>query len=145
MRTKPNREHWQRDSLYRMRAYQIACDLADEVWADAEKLSRNTITVKTAGQLYAAIGSIKANLADGYSRSSGKDRVRLYEYALRSVRESMVWYDGSEKVLGQQVLLARVTLLEEIRRLLLATIPRERDRLIRPSQRNHPLKEIDPH
>ncbi|MFN2604101.1 MAG: four helix bundle protein [Gemmatimonadaceae bacterium] len=140
---KSNREHWERDSLYRMRAYRLACDLFDDCWDDSEKLGRHPVTVKTAGQLYRAVGSIKANLADGYSRSSGRDRVRLYEYALSSARESMVWYDGSPKVLGQEVVRARVQILEEIRRLLLATIPRERDRLIRPTQRKNTPKETD--
>jgi four helix bundle protein len=116
-----------------MRAYELACDLVDESWSDAEKLSHHPVTVKTAGQLYAAVGSIKANLAEGYSRSSGRDRARIYEYALSSVRESMVWYDGSVHVLGSETVTERVRFLEEIRRRLLAIIPRERDRLIRPS------------
>jgi len=116
-----------------MRAYQISCDLLDNAWPDAEKLVHHRVTVKVAGQLYAAVGSIQANLAEGYSRSSGRDRARVFEYALGSVRESMVWYDASVHVLGQEIRQQRVQMIEEIRRLLLAIIPRERDRLIRPA------------
>jgi len=32
--------------------------------------------------LYRALGSTPANITDGYGRSSGRDRVRVYEYAL---------------------------------------------------------------
>ena len=116
-----------------MRAYQISCDLLDSAWADAEKLVQHRITVKVGGQLYAAVGSIQANLAEGYSRSSGRDRARIFEYALGSIRESMIWYDASVHVLGPEIIRERAQMLEELRRLLLAIIPRERDRLIRPA------------
>ena len=88
--------------------------------------------VNTAAQLYAAIGSISARLAEGYSRSSGRDRARIFEYALGSTRESIEWYQSGQPVLGREITTARLNKLEEIRRLLLATIPRERERLIRP-------------
>ncbi len=38
------------------------------------------------------VGSIRANIAEGYSRGTGKDRARFYEYALGSARESRDWY-----------------------------------------------------
>ena len=116
-----------------MRAYQLSCELVDQAWTDAEKLKHHRLTERVAGQLYAAVVSIVANLAEGYSRSSGRDRARIFEYALGSARESMTWYDASAGVLGPEVVRDRVQSLEEIRRLLLAAIPRERDRLIRPS------------
>ena len=69
--------------------------------------------------------------AVGYSRSSGKDRARIFEIALGSTRESMIWYHAATPTLGD-ITQQRLDKLEEIRRLLLATIPRERGRLIRP-------------
>ena len=90
------------------------------------------------GQLYAAVGSVMANIAEGYSRSSGRDRARIFEYALGSVRESMTWYRSAEPVLGAGVACGRLDTLEEIRRLLLAIIPRERSRLIRPAKLDTP-------
>ncbi|MFN8404533.1 MAG: four helix bundle protein [Anaerolineales bacterium] len=39
---------------------------------------------------YEAVGSVGANISEGYSRSSGKDRARFYEYALGPARESRV-------------------------------------------------------
>jgi four helix bundle protein len=115
------------DPLFRVRAYQIAKDLLQVSWLDAKTLSGDPVTRLIAGQLYAAISSISAHIGEGYSRSSGIDRSRIFEYALGSVRESMTWYQAAQPVLGDAVL-TRLNDLEEIRRLLLATIPRERAR-----------------
>jgi len=114
-----------------MRVFELAEDIGPDSWTDAEKLVENAITGEIAAQLYAAIGSIGANIAEGYSRSSGKDRVRFFEYSLGSVRESMKWYRHSRPVLGEETVSDRLDRLEEMRRLLLAIIPRERGRTIR--------------
>lgn len=123
-----------------MRVYQLGFALLDEAWDDALKLSRHRVTEKVATQLYSAVGSIPANLAEGYSRSSGRDRARLFEYALGSGRESAVWYKAGCPVLGSEVVNQRQNTLEEIGRLLSAAIPRERDRLIRPSPNSKRLR-----
>jgi four helix bundle protein len=117
-----------------MRAYRLACELVAESWQDAEKLTHHRTMEKVSGQLYAAVGSIAANLGEGYAHSSGKDRARIFEYALGSTRESIAWFRSAEPVLGADVVAQRVEKLDEIRRLLLAIIPRERGRLIRPSK-----------
>lgn len=117
-----------------MRAYQLARELLADCWPDAERLRHHPVTERVSGQLYAAVGSIAANLGEGYSRSSGRDRARIFEYALGSVRESLAWYRSAEPVLGVELTRARLDTLEEIRRLLLAVIPRERSRLIRPAK-----------
>ena len=74
------------------------------------------------------MGSIAANAGEAYSKSSGKDRARIFEIALGSVRESMEWYNASRPVLGDDTAGDRLKRLEEMRRLLLAIIPRERGR-----------------
>ena len=121
-----------RDPLYRMRAYRLAGDLLEESWPDVEQLMECTPMVKVSGQLYAAVGSISANLGEGYAHSSGKDRARFFEYALGSTRESISWYNAAKPILGEEVVTSRIAKLDEIRRILTAVIPRERDRLIRP-------------
>jgi len=113
------------DPLFRMRAYRLAFELLVLAWDDAKTLSEEPVTERIAGQLYAAVNSISANIGEGYSRSSGKDRARLFEYALGSVRESMSWYQGARPVLADAVR-PRPDTLEEIRRMLIAIIPRER-------------------
>ena len=121
------------DPLFRMAAVRLAREVVDASWDDAEKLAQNEVTQKIAGQLYASLASILANLGEGYSRSSGRDRAKVFEYALGSVRESMMWYRTTVRILGREIVDQRLDKLEQIRRLLLATIPRERGRLIRPS------------
>jgi len=121
------------DPLSRMRAYQLARELLDVAWADADELTSSQVTEKVAGQLYAAVGSIAANLSEGYSRSSGKDRSHIFEYALGSVREAMIWYHSARPLLGN-VVIERLDKLEEIRRMLLAIIPRERTKIVRPAR-----------
>ena len=114
------------DPLSRMRVFQLACELIPDSFEDARALQADPVTAEIAGQLYAAVGSIEAHISEGYSRSSGKDRAKIFEYALGSVRESMSWYRSSLPILGEPKVKDRRDRLEEMRRLLLAIIPRER-------------------
>ena len=122
------------DPLARMRVVTLGRELLDVAWIDAKKRSDDRLTEDISGQLYAAIASILANVGEGYSRSSGKDRSRIFEYALGSVREAMVWYQAAKPVIGE-VATERLNKLEEIRRMLLVIIPRERNKTIRPKNR----------
>src|SRR5687768_244568 len=115
------------DLVSRMRVARVAGELLDVSWFDAEIVVANPITAIVAGQLYAALASLSANLKAGYSRSSGRDRARFFEYALGSARETEVWYQASKWLLTPDVLEERANSLAAIKRLLLAIIPRERD------------------
>ena len=88
------------DPLERMRVYQLAKELLKPSFEDADLLRAHPLTEEIAGQLYKAVGSIAANIREGYYRSSGKDRARIFEYALGSAGESEEWYDAGEPVLG---------------------------------------------
>jgi four helix bundle protein len=87
--------------------------------------------VSLSDQLYRAAGSISANLAEGYSRGTGKDRARFYEYALGSARESRDWYFKARHILGENVFHHRLELLTRIIQLLLKMIPQQRGRVLR--------------
>ena len=89
------------DSLWKVKAYRLALFLADLAWDDTSRLLRARRTVALADQLYRAIGSVSANIAEGYSRGTGRDRARFYEYALGSARESRDWYYKSRHILEQ--------------------------------------------
>jgi four helix bundle protein len=119
------------DPLWRMTAYRLAAYAVEVGWEDARVLHRNPITRSIATQLYRALGSVAANLAEGYSRSSGADRVRIFEYALGSARECREWYLAGKPVLDPTVLATRLRTLDSICRLLLAAIPTERKRQVR--------------
>ena len=114
------------DPLGRMRVFELAGELIPDCYKDAKLLRTDPITEEIAGQLYTAVCSIEANISEGYSRSSGKDRALRFEYALGSVRESMSWYKSSLPILGEETVKDRRNRLEEMRRILLAIIPRER-------------------
>ena len=119
------------DPLSRMRVFQLAGELIPDCFDDAKLVRTEPITEEIAGQLYAAVCSIEANIAEAYSGSSGKDRAMRFECALGSVRESMSWYKGAKPVLGEEITKDRRNRLEEIRRLLLAIIPRERGKTMK--------------
>jgi four helix bundle protein len=116
------------DPLKRMRVHQLSAELIPDCFKDAKLVLAQPITAEIAGQLYAAVCSIDANISEAYSRSSGKDRAHRFEYALGSVRESMSWYESALPVLGEERVKDRRDRLEEMRRILLAIIPRERGR-----------------
>src|ERR1035437_11101852 len=90
------------DSLWKMEAYRLALFAADLGWRDVTKLTGDRRTLDIASQLYRALGSIEANISEGYSRGSGRDRARFYEYALGSARESRGWYYKGRHVLGDR-------------------------------------------
>jgi four helix bundle protein len=70
------------DSLWQVAAYRLALFLADVGWHDVSKLVQDRRTIGLSDQLYRAVGSISANIAEGYSRGTSRDRARFYEYAL---------------------------------------------------------------
>ncbi|HET7091487.1 MAG TPA: four helix bundle protein [Anaerolineae bacterium] len=119
------------DSLWKMAAYRLAVFLGDLGWHDVTRLVQDRRTIDLSSQLYEALGSMSANLAEGYSRGSGKDRARFYEYALGSARESRDWYFEGRHILGEIVVQHRLQLLAEILRLLLTMVPQQRGRSLR--------------
>jgi four helix bundle protein len=114
------------DTLWRIEAYRLALFLGDLVWYDVTKLCKDPRTTDLSNQLYRAVGSIGANIAEGYSRSSGRDRVRFYEYALGSARESRDWYHKGRHLLEISVTEHRMDACTQIIRLLLTMIPDQR-------------------
>jgi four helix bundle protein len=88
------------DPIRRMKAYVLAENLVRRSWDDVVLLEKRHSTRAVSSQLYRAVGSIAANLGEGYSRSSGRDRARLFEYALGSARECSVWYECARPVVG---------------------------------------------
>jgi four helix bundle protein len=114
------------DSLWKMEAYRLSLFAADLGWHDVTKLMGDRRTLDIAGQLYRALGSIEANLAEGYSRGTGRDRARFYEYALGSARESRGWFFKGRHILGGAVVGHRISLVTHIARLVLTMIPDQR-------------------
>jgi four helix bundle protein len=118
------------DSLWKMDAYRLALFAADLGWYDATKLMQDKRTLDLSNQLYRALGSISANLAEGYSRGTGRDRARFYEYALGSARESRDWYYKSRHILGYELTDHRIHLLTRLVQLMLVMVPQQRRRTL---------------
>jgi len=118
------------DPLWSMKVYRLALFLGDAAWQDVTKLSEDRRTRGLSDQLYRSVGSISANIAEGYGRGTGKDRARFYEYALGSARESRDWYYKGRYILGDHVAKHCINLLAEIIRMLLVIIPAQRGRKI---------------
>jgi four helix bundle protein len=114
------------DALWTVKAYRYALFLSDLCWYDVTKLTQDKRTLDLSDQLYRAAGSISANIAEGYSRGTGKDRARFYEYALGSARESRDWYYKARHILGESVTQHRSGLLTEVIRLLITMVPQQR-------------------
>ena len=107
------------DTLWRVEAYRLGLFTCDTAWDDVTALSRDTRTRSLADQLNRALGSISANIAEGYSRGGGRDRARFLEYALGSAREARGWYVKARHVLTPRRVEAQVEVLTSIIRLLL--------------------------
>jgi four helix bundle protein len=108
------------DPLWSVRAYRVALFMIMLVRFDYGRLraARHPL----ADQLYRAVGSIGANIAEGYSRSSPRERAHFFEYAFGSARESRHWYYAVEADLGSQLTEHRLAQLQELIRLLVAMI-----------------------
>ena len=114
------------DSLWKMKAYRYALFAADVAWPDVNKLQKDSRTRSLSDQLYRSVGSVSANIAEGYSKGSSKDRARFYEYALGSAREARDWYYKARHILGPEVTSQRLELFKAIIQLLLTMIPQQR-------------------
>ncbi|MEW6303326.1 MAG: four helix bundle protein [Verrucomicrobiota bacterium] len=135
------------DPLWKISVYQMALYATDLGWHDVTCLMRDRRTLDLSSQMYEALGSVAANISEGYSRGSNKDRTRFYEYALGSARESRGWYYKGRHVLGERVTMHRIALLTSITKSLLCIVPDERGYTLHdapapyasPEQSNAPL------
>ncbi len=134
-----NYQEWQKtvpgditqDPLWKLEVYRLALFVSDISWQDATTLNKNPLTRDLADQLYRAVCSISANIAEGYSRSTGKDRARFFEYSLGSAREARDWYYKSRYILDNEVVKHRIDLLTQIVKILNVLTPHQRQQGIR--------------
>jgi four helix bundle protein len=106
------------DPIWSLEAYRLATYVADISWADVTFLAEDRRTRSLADQLYRSLGSIGANVAEGYSRGTGRDRARFYEYGLGSAREARDWYLKARHSLGEKVAHQRMVILTQVIKLL---------------------------
>jgi four helix bundle protein len=119
------------DTLWDLEVYRLSLSASDVCWRDIQKIHEESHAYSLADQLYRAVGSISSNIAEVYSRGTGKDRARFYEYALGSARESRDWYYKSRLIIGEDVVDHRLDFMTQIIRLLLVMVPDQRGGEIR--------------
>ncbi len=122
------------DPIWKLEVYRLSLFIGDIGWEDIQKLSKEKLMFDVADQLHRSLGSISANLTEGYSRSKGLDRARFIEFSLGSARESRDWYYKSRHVLASEVIKHRMELLTRIISMLAAMIPHQRKNAIREEQ-----------
>ena len=89
--------------VWKVFADRLALFAGDLAWHDVTKLLRDRRTIGVADQLFRSAGAVSADIAEGFSRRSGKDQARFYEYALGSSREARDWYFKGRHLLGHPV------------------------------------------
>ena len=107
------------DLLWRIEAYRLGLYVCDQAWDDVTALSQDSRARSLADQLHRSLGSISANIAEGYSRGGGRDRARFLEYALGSAREARDGYVKARRVVGDDRAATQIGVLSSVIRLLL--------------------------
>jgi four helix bundle protein len=125
------------DPIWKLEVYRLALFANDIGWEDILKLSQEKLMFSVADQLHRSLGSISANLTEGYSRSKGLDRARFFEIALGSARESRDWYYQSRHSLPVEVVKHRVELMTRIISMLVPMISHQRKHAIREEQADY--------
>ena len=115
-----------RDPIWRTPAYRYAVWIGALAKRDVLELDAQRVYRNDADQLLRAVDSISANLAEGYGRSTGRERARFYDFAKGSAREARDWYFKLIDLLGRERVEERLAVLDRIIRILTAIIPRER-------------------
>ena len=133
----------QNDSLWTVEACRISLFLADISWQDSTQLSKDSRTRSLSDQLYRSVGSISANIEEGYSKQRSKDRARFYEYALGSARESRGWYYKARHILGDSISEHRMDLMTQAIRLLIKMVPDQRGYKIKEDAPEYGTRNIE--
>lgn len=122
------------DPLWKLDVYRLGLFVAEIGWEDVVLLNKNNLTRDAADQIIRSLNSISANIAEGYSGSTGKDRARYFEYALGEAREARDRYYKARRVLKQEVVLHRIKLLTQVVKILNVFVPSQRKQGIREEQ-----------
>ena len=149
-------EEMRTDSLWRLPAYRFSLFLGDLAQLhDAPLVRADYRTRKHLDQLLGAVGSISANIAEGYGRSTGPERARFYEYANSSAREARDWYFKVRHALAPGVAGERIALLTRVMKIQTVATVRERaepetrarraSRPAAPPEGETPGEEVPPH
>jgi four helix bundle protein len=117
--------------------YRLALFTADIGAQDVPVLTKGRRTVALSDQLHRALGSISANIAEGYSPGTAKERARFCEYALDSARESRDWSFEVRHILPSATTTQRLDLPTRVIRLLLVMVPNQRGQVLKEEREGY--------
>jgi four helix bundle protein len=115
------------DPLWGFQVYPKALYAHDLAWADCEYLLKDVRGRQVTGQLVRSVGSISANIEEGYGRGYGKDYGYHMRIAIAEARESRGWYWKGRILLPTDVLEHRMRLLSEIIAMLASNLDRQKN------------------
>src|SRR5260370_574345 len=113
-----------KDALWTLKCYREAMFLGGTVGDDAARLAQRADQMDARKQLLTSVGSIAANIAEGYGRLTAADRAKYLSYALGSAREAMTWYLFLRSKPDDGETLDRIERLARIRRMLIGLLKR---------------------
>ena len=121
-------ERVKRDPVWSFFAYRRALYLFDLAWEDVQNWPNGPGIRALADQLLRSVGSISANIEEGWGRGFGADRNRFLRIALGSAREAKGWYVRARHLFSTQILEERLALLDSIIALLITELRRQQTR-----------------
>lgn len=92
----------------------MAVSLWNECWSDTEVLLKDVRGKEIARQLIRSVGSVAANIEEGYGRGFGKEYPHFLKIARGSARESKGWYQRSGYLLKEEIIVSRTEKLDMI-------------------------------
>jgi len=102
--------------------YSESMKLWDLTWSDSEILMKDIRGKEIARQLIRSVGSISANIEEGYGRGFGKEYPRFLKISRGSAQESRGWYLRSKGLIDEEFIQQRLMILDKIIAMLTATI-----------------------
>jgi four helix bundle protein len=102
------------DRLNEIKFYQLAMELWNDHWKDCEVMIKDVKGREIVKQLTRSVGSIAANIEEGYGRGFGKEYPMFLRYSRGSARESKGWYIRSRALLPDEVVNQRMEKLDSI-------------------------------
>ena len=103
-----------RDRLEELEVYRLAMQVWELFWQDSERRAKDFLGREIARQMVRCIGSIAANIEEGYGRGFVKEYPQHLRYSQGSAREARGWYQRVLPLLGRELVQGRDEMLSRL-------------------------------